>query len=120
MSNRVKPSRENRKEYTKEILANHKKYNLVFPSADFTPIKSDKLASRYFRPIADLCGLDKSLGPYCLRHTMATILLQANVNAKIVSERLGHSSIAITLDTYLHVLPTIQEIAVDKLSELLY
>ncbi len=46
-----------------------------------------------------------------LRHTAATLLLQANVNIKVVSERLGHERIQITLDTYSHVLPGIQEIA---------
>ena len=44
-----------------------------------------------------------------LRHTCATLLLSHNVNSKIVSEMLGHSSVAITLDTYRHVLPTMQE-----------
>jgi integrase len=43
-----------------------------------------------------------------LRHACATLLLMNNVNAKIVSERLGHSSIELTLNTYSHVLPTMQ------------
>jgi integrase len=43
-----------------------------------------------------------------LRHTCATLLLGRNVNPKIVSEMLGHASIAITLDTYSHVLPNMQ------------
>ena len=46
-------------------------------------------------------------------------LLTKNVNPKIVSEMLGHSSIAITLDTYSHVLPTMQENAVRALEEAL-
>jgi integrase len=49
-----------------------------------------------------------------LRHSHATHLLQAGVHAKIASERLGHSSIGITLDTYSHVLPGMQEDAVAK------
>ncbi|UTW70985.1 tyrosine-type recombinase/integrase [Anaerobacillus sp. HL2] len=44
-----------------------------------------------------------------LRHTHATILLQKNVHPKVVSERLGHSKISITLDTYSHVLPSLQD-----------
>ena len=43
-----------------------------------------------------------------LRHTHATLLLQAGVNPKVVSERLGHSSVAFTLDTYAHVMPGMQ------------
>jgi len=49
-----------------------------------------------------------------LRHTHATLMLKAGVHPKIVSERLGHASIAITLDTYSHVLPGLQEEAVEK------
>jgi len=54
-----------------------------------------------------------------LRHTHATHLLQLNISAKIVSERLGHSSIAITLDTYSHVQPGMQEDAVAKYETLM-
>ncbi len=51
---------------------------------------------------------------------MATLLLSQGINPKIVSERLGHSSIALTLDTYLHVLPTMQKDATDQIERLLY
>lgn len=53
-----------------------------------------------------------------LRHTHATLLLEQGVNPKIVSERLGHSQIGITLDTYSHVLPHIQKEAVKKLDNM--
>ena len=48
---------------------------------------------------------------YDLRHSCASLLPGAAVNPKIVSERLGHASIVLTLDTYSHVLPTMQEAA---------
>ena len=44
-----------------------------------------------------------------LRHTHATIALQQGVHPKVVQERLGHRSITVTLDTYSHVIPTLQE-----------
>ena len=44
-----------------------------------------------------------------LRHTAATLLLSRGVNPKIVSEMLGHATIAITLDIYSHVLPDMQQ-----------
>jgi integrase len=47
-----------------------------------------------------------------LRHSHATHLLRAGVHPKVVSERLGHSSVGITLDTYSHVLPGMQQDAV--------
>ena len=52
-----------------------------------------------------------------LRHTHATLLLSAGVHPKVVSERLGHSNIAITMDAYSHVLPGIQEAAALAIDE---
>ena len=53
------------------------------------------------------------------RHTHATPLLKADIHAKIVAERLGHSHISMTLDTYSHVLPDMQEEAMKKYDTLL-
>lgn len=52
---------------------------------------------------------------YSLRHSHATLLLEMNVHPKIVQERLGHSDIKITLETYSHVTPTIQQKAVEAM-----
>lgn len=53
-----------------------------------------------------------------LRHTHATHLLEQNIHPKIVSERLGHSTIALTMNTYSHVMPTMQEEAANKVDEM--
>jgi integrase len=53
-----------------------------------------------------------------LRHTSASLLLMSDVNVKVVSERLGHASIQLTLDTYSHVLPTMQKAAATKMDAL--
>ncbi len=117
---RCKPSRENRREYNKRILENHKKLNLVFPSRDFTPQKDINLGRRYFKPIAEKLNLDENLSLYCLRHTSISLLLLAGVNVKVISERAGHNSVAFTMDTYAHVLPGMGEDATEKLTEVLY
>jgi integrase len=57
---------------------------------------------------------------YDLRHTCATLLLAAGENPKIVAERLGHASIVLTLDTYSHVLPNMQQSATEKLERMLH
>lgn len=57
---------------------------------------------------------------YDLRHTTATLLLSEGVNPKIVSERLGHTNIVLTLDTYSHVLPDMQKEASSKLGQVLF
>ena len=54
-----------------------------------------------------------------LRHTFASIMLLAGIHPKIVSEMLGHSSVALTLDTYSHVIPGLQKAAVRRLDEVL-
>lgn len=55
---------------------------------------------------------------YSLRHSHATILFELGVHPKIVQERLGHSSILITSETYSHITPTIQQQAVDALKNI--
>lgn len=55
-----------------------------------------------------------------LRHTCATLLLQAEVHPKVVQEMLGHSSIAITLDIYSHVVPGMQDEAAKKLGAVVF
>lgn len=54
-----------------------------------------------------------------MRHSHATMLLQKNVQPKIVQERLGHSTISLTMDTYSHIMPGMQEEATEKVSEAL-
>ena len=53
-----------------------------------------------------------------LRHTTATLLLERGTHAKIVQELLGHSTIAMTMDIYSHVLPSMQQEAMEKLDDL--
>lgn len=55
-----------------------------------------------------------------LRHTHASLLLQQGVHPKVVSERLGHSKISITMDTYSHVLPGLQEQAASDFGSVLF
>jgi integrase len=54
-----------------------------------------------------------------MRHTNATLLLRNNVNPKIVSERLGHANIGITLDQYSHVSEAMQTEAAEGLDNLI-
>lgn len=63
-------------------------------------------------------GISNKLRFHDLRHTHATWLLEAGVNVKVVSERLGHANIRITLDTYAHVLKTMQGEAVTALDNI--
>jgi integrase len=53
-----------------------------------------------------------------LRHTAATLMLLQGIHPKIVQEMLGHASISLTLDTYSHVIPSMQRNAAKKMDEL--
>jgi integrase len=93
-------------------------HGLVFPSSVATPIGARNL-DRHFKSLLQRARLPLSFRFHDLRHTCATLLLTKNVNPKMVSEMLGHSSIAITLDTYSHVLPSMQDHAARVLEEVL-
>jgi integrase len=72
----------------------------------------------HFKPLLDVADLSV-IRFHDLRHTSATLLLAAGVHPKVVQERLGHSQIGITLDTYSHVVPTLQLEAATKLDALM-
>lgn len=78
------------------------------------------LFRRHFKPILVQAKLPQSFRVYDLRHTCATLLLATNEHPKVVSERLGHASITLTLDVYSHVLPSMQRAASDKLESILF
>ena len=83
--------------------------NLVFSRPDGTPEKPDHVTEA-FRWLARRLGL-QGMRLHDLRHTHASLMLAQGVHPKMVSERLGHSSIVITLNTYSHVVPGLQEAA---------
>ena len=94
-------------------------YDLVFAQPNGRPLDGHNISQREFKKLLSLAGLP-DMRFHDLRHTNATLLLEAGVPAKVVSERLGHSGIGITLDIYSHVLPTMQEQAASKLEEMLF
>lgn len=94
-------------------------HDLVFCSGIGTPHSVPNITYRYFRPLLKKAGLIQ-MRLYDLRHSHATLLLIAEENPKVVAERLGHSTIVLTMDTYSHVIPSMQKNATDKLTRLLY
>ena len=78
----------------------------VFASSDGSPVHPDLISQTFQRFMAQI-DLPK-IRLHDLRHTHATILLQENIHPKVVSERLGHSSIAFTMTVYQHVMPGMQ------------
>ena len=93
--------------------------NLIFATSVGAPLDFRALVRRHFTKILRSAGVP-TIRPYALRHTCATLLLQAGQNPRIVSERLGHESVALTLDTYSHVLPSMQDVSAVHLDRLLF
>ena len=87
--------------------------DLVFPSEIGSLLNPSNLRNRSFKRVKTRSGVREDLRFHDLRHTCATLLLSDGVNVKVVSEMLGHASIAITLNTYSHVLPDMQDSAAE-------
>jgi len=79
-------------------------HGLVFTTQTGSPINPSNLRQRSFAPLLQKAGLPL-VRFHDLRHTCATSLLSQNTHPKFIQELLGHASIAITLDTYSHVIP---------------
>ena len=89
--------------------------DLVFPRVDGKPESVRNLAHRW----GSLCRRAGVAGLrfHDLRHTSATLALASGVHPKVVQERLGHATISVTLDTYSHVLPSMQEDAASRIED---
>jgi integrase len=94
-------------------------HDLVFCNEFGGPLSIPNLTYRYFRPILKKANLPQ-IRLYDLRHSHATLLLLADEHLKVVSERLGHSTIRLTADTYSHVLESMQQQTSRKLEKMLY
>ncbi|MDF9839068.1 MULTISPECIES: site-specific integrase [unclassified Paenibacillus] len=92
-------------------------YGLVAQTKNGYPVNPYYLESRWLDFIRN-SGLPR-IRFHDLRHTHASLLLKAGVHPKVVTERLGHSSITITLDRYSHLFPTMQQEAAEKLDDLM-
>jgi len=81
--------------------------DLVFTNTIGRYVNTSNMLNREYRPLLEKAGLPK-IRFHDLRHTAATLMLGAGVHPKVVSEMLGHSQIAVTMDLYSHVTPTMQ------------
>jgi integrase len=112
--------REHRKRQVGERLAWGPAYragDYVFTREDGKPYAPDYV-TRAFREAVARTDVPR-IRLHDLRHTWASLALQAGVNPKVVSERLGHATVSFTLDTYSHVMPGLQEDAAAKVAALI-
>jgi len=90
--------------------------DLIFSTPEGKPLRPNTV-SRAWTMLAARAGL-KVIRLHDARHTHASLMLKQGVHPKIVQERLGHASIQITLDTYSHVAPGLQEAAAKSFDNL--
>ncbi len=88
------------------------------PAGAFAPLNPSNIRQRNSRRLTKKAALPQ-IRFHDLRHTCARLLLSKNVHPKIVQEMLGHATVAITLDTYSHVLPGIGDQAVTAMENVL-
>ncbi len=116
--------REHRRAQAKLMLkagpAYARKLDLVFATEVGQPLDRISLGRCHFKPILKAAELPTEIRLYDLRHTCCSLALQAGIPVRVVAERLGHASAAMTLDVYGHVLPGDQERATAKLGEVLF
>jgi integrase len=98
------------------LMIGGNKENWVFTNA-FGKFLPDITVYHAFLRATEKAGLPR-IRLHDIRHTHATMLLQQGIHPKIVSERLGHSTVSMTLDIYSHVIPTMQKEAVAALDRL--
>jgi integrase len=115
----VQALREHRKQQAAERLAfgpGYEDQGLIFCREDGAPLHPERVSQMFRRHVR---GLELPRIPLKnLRHTWASLALQAGVHPKVVSERLGHATVSFTLDTYSHVMPGLQEDAAAAVAEL--
>ena len=107
-------------EHRLKLGAEYNNLDFVFAARNGGPLDGQNIRRRHFRAILRRAGLSEAFRLYDLRHSCATLLLAANEHPKVVSEWLGHASVSLTLDTYSHVLPSMQQAASDKLESILF
>jgi integrase len=116
---KLKAHKRQQSEAILKLGQSYERNNFVFATDEGNPIRYGNLTKRHFHKILEKADL-KGFRLYDLRHSTATLLLSEGINPKIVSERLGHASIVLTLDTYSHVLPDMQKEASSKLGQMLF
>jgi integrase len=101
----LKAHRKRQLEHRVKLADLYEDQGLIFASESGTPLNPENLVKRSFKPLLERAGLPE-IRFHDLRHTCATLLLGRCVHPKIVQELLGHATIAMTLDTYSHYLPS--------------
>ena len=91
----------------------------MFPDTQGGFLRRSNFTRQVWHPIRTASGIPETVTFHDLRHTHATLLIEAGEHIKVVSSRLGHKSVAFTLDTYVHVTPKMASTTAERLDAVL-
>jgi integrase len=111
-------SHRDRQAFRRKSAACWQDHNLVFCTGSGGVLNPNNVL-RNFAALVECAGVPR-IGVHDLRHTHATLLLLDGVPLTLVSKRLGHAKVSITLDTYSHILPGYQHLAVESIGAALF
>lgn len=113
---KLKAHKEKQNEYKQILGEAYQNSDLIFCNKNGTSVDPGNFSAR-FKQLLKNTDIPK-IRPHGLRHSHASLLLAKDVHPKIVQERLGHSSISITLDQYSHLVPGLQKAAAEKINDI--
>ncbi|MCW5871374.1 MAG: site-specific integrase [Candidatus Eremiobacteraeota bacterium] len=96
------------------------KVDFVFTTSHGSPLDTRRLNTRVFKRIVKDAGLPEDLTLYSLRHSCASLLFAKGVELKVTSQRLGHSSVTMTADTYVHTTREADQQAGEEIGKALF
>jgi integrase len=115
----LRAHRRTQREHSMAHRTTYRDFGLVFAREDGSPVLMNNIGQREYAQLVKASGV-KAIKFHGMRHTCATLLLRARVPVHVVSERLGHSKVSMTMETYAHVLPDMQQSAADALGAVLH
>jgi integrase len=113
---RLRQHRQSRLEARLRLGPAYQDHDLVFAGPTGSPIDPSNFRRAWLRILTD--ANTGAIRFHDLRHAHATLMLQEGVHVKVISERLGHSGIGITMDTYGHLMPGLQRQAAEQVERL--
>lgn len=116
MAEILKEHRKEQLEFRMQYGPGYQDNNMVFCNKDGSFVNPGSVTRRFNRYLEEAAV--KKIRLHDLRHTHASLLLKAGVQPKVVQERLGHSSITMTMDIYSHLFPSLQKEAAEKIDDM--
>lgn len=111
--------KEQQEQYKEVVGDQYHDSGFVFTNSFGNAMNFDTFRSRYFSRMCKKAGMPEGFTMHSIRHTHATMLLEAGISPNVISKRLGHSSVAFTLAIYAHVTEAMERGAADTIGAIL-